>query len=97
MDNDFSESELKKDIEMLSAAFLTNVLISLPWASIISVTYGRVPIEDQVLPLDEFDLARCEKIWKLMPEHRKTKESRKAIRKARLAVGKPQTDNKDEM
>jgi len=40
--------------------------------SLVAIAYGCMDVEDQKLPVDKWDLAACEKMWELLPSHRKT-------------------------
>jgi hypothetical protein len=45
----------------------------------------------QDLPWDEQDLAACERMWRKLPHHRKTKAVREAMDNARAALQKKKT------
>lgn len=40
--------------------------------SIVAIAYGFIEPCHQVLPGDDGDLAACERMWKKLPEHRKS-------------------------
>lgn len=54
--------------------------------SIVAIAYGTLPPEKQILPSDKSDLMACERMWKKLPQHRKTDIVIQAMDKAREAV-----------
>lgn len=51
--------------------------------SIVAIAYDIISLDNQVLPCDSFDLMACERMWKKLPEHRKTSRAKKALQYAR--------------
>lgn len=51
--------------------------------SIVAIAYGTLPPERQILPCDKSDMRACERMWKKLPEHRKTPEVLSAMERAR--------------
>lgn len=75
-------SHLQLDIEFLVVAgqFYANFVSS---NSLISIAYGFTAVGQQRLPCDVFDLAACETMWAILPEHRKTEAAVEAMAAAR--------------
>lgn len=87
---DYSIQELKEDVEFLINRSLKSSSISfredgrdtgLSSNSIVAIAYG-LDVK-QEMPGDVSDLAACERMWKKLPEHRKTDNSIMAMDKAR--------------
>lgn len=51
--------------------------------SIVAIAYGTLPPEKQILPSDKSDLMACERMWKKLPQHRKTASVIQAMERAR--------------
>lgn len=50
--------------------------------SIVSIAYGEIGLDTQVMPFDRSDLAACQRAWVKLPEHRKNQDAREALRRA---------------
>jgi hypothetical protein len=59
--------------------------------SIVEIAYGRIPLTEQVMPMDKSDLNACWNMWKKLPAHRKTEDAQEAILRAEQAVLKWET------
>ena len=57
--------------------------------SIVSIAYGLMPLEEQEMPSDRWDLAACERMWRKLPEHRKTENAVLAMDRARENLRDP--------
>ncbi len=51
--------------------------------SIVAIAYGLSSLSDQILPGDASDMASCERMWRKLPEHRKTGDALAAMEVAR--------------
>lgn len=54
--------------------------------SIVAIAYGKLPLENQVLPSDWSDLNACERMWLKLPKHRKTLDAITALARASREV-----------
>ena len=51
--------------------------------SIVEIAYGLASLEEQKMPGDVWDMLACERMWRKIPEHRKTGDAFTAIERAR--------------
>ena len=57
--------------------------------SIVAITYGVIPIKEQIFPVDSSDMRSCENMWEKLPEHRKTGDGLIAMEAARNCIFDP--------
>ena len=57
--------------------------------SIVLIAYQLSSLADQIFPRDESDLNACRRMWEQLPEHRKTKDAKKAFGIAKQALKLP--------
>lgn len=50
--------------------------------SIVAIAYGLIPLSKQEMPYDRDDKNACEQMWQKLPEHRKTKDAKAAMKRA---------------
>ena len=60
--------------------------------SIVDIAYGVIDICEQILPADQYDLAAVKRMWKYLPEHRKTPLVQRAWKRACECLQKPTTN-----
>ena len=89
-----TEAELLADVEFLAQRCLKAGYCSfggdkrdfgMSSNSIVAVAYG-IAEEHPSLPFDRADLAACERMWKKLPEHRKTPTVIAVMELARTAI-----------